>query len=121
MAPVGLTVWNTPSHCEVPDTITPFLAFSASEGMNISATGIVESTQEASLHDSLRAPTTETIIQELRPGVDLNDLREAYIFLSASISQAEGGYGSANAIGLGPDANSTVRILINGWETREVC
>ncbi|KAL0060931.1 hypothetical protein AAF712_012267 [Marasmius tenuissimus] len=108
-------VWKALSS-DIPNVIEPFLVFSDSARMNISATGVLDD-PEYSLNEALYAPTTETVIQELRPGFDRAELKKAFSFLSASIRDTEGGYGST--IGLGSDGTSTVRLVFNGWGTRE--
>ncbi|KAK1221807.1 hypothetical protein PQX77_015386 [Marasmius sp. AFHP31] len=108
-------VWKTLSS-ELPDVIEPFLMFSDSGRMNITATGVLDASKY-SLDESLYAPTTETVIQALRPDFNQDELEKAFSFLSVSIRGTEGGYGSA--MGLGSDGNSTVRLVVDGWATRE--
>ncbi|KAL0564847.1 hypothetical protein V5O48_017191 [Marasmius crinis-equi] len=108
-------LWSASADSEQFDITHPFLPFSTSDTqVNISTATVSNKT---SLHDALHSPITETIVQELVPGVDLNDLGQILNYLSGNIRITPGGY--ASTAGFDEEDGKTRVVVVNGWESVE--
>ncbi|KAL0059173.1 hypothetical protein AAF712_014096 [Marasmius tenuissimus] len=97
------------------DTAKPFLPFTTPpEQLAVST---VVPSNHASLSDSLYAPLTETIVQDLVPGTDLDVLSKGLESLGESIRSWSGGYGSA--YGFVQQEGKTKIVVVNGWENHD--
>ncbi|KAK1224931.1 hypothetical protein PQX77_012133 [Marasmius sp. AFHP31] len=94
------------------DTAEPFISFTSSPEQ-LSVSTIVPS-NHTFLYDAVHAPTTETIVQDLVPGADLDAISEAWRSLGESIRSWPGGYGST--FGFVQQEGKTKIVLINGWD-----
>ncbi|KAK1222018.1 hypothetical protein PQX77_015160 [Marasmius sp. AFHP31] len=101
---------NTPIN-----TAEPFLPFTSSP-KQLTVSTVVPS-NFTSLSDSLYAPLTETIVQDLVPGTDLDALSKGLESLGDSIRSWPGGYGSA--FGFVQQEGKTKIVVVNGWENHE--
>ncbi|KAL0060935.1 hypothetical protein AAF712_012271 [Marasmius tenuissimus] len=94
------------------DTAEAFFPFASSpEQLSVST---VVPNNHTSLYDAIHAPTTETIVQDLVPGADLDAISEAWTSLGESIKSWSGGYGST--FGFVQQEGKTQIVLINGWD-----
>ncbi|KAL0572945.1 hypothetical protein V5O48_009017 [Marasmius crinis-equi] len=106
-------LWNSPNGSSL-DVATLFLPFSATKTLNVSATAVLPNV--TSVYASLRAPVTETIIQDIIPGSDRDILEAVSAYLAVNIRFDENGYGSS----IGWELDGPRRIVLNGWATMTV-
>ncbi|KAK1230461.1 hypothetical protein PQX77_006447 [Marasmius sp. AFHP31] len=106
-------VLNTPV-----ETVEPFLPFTSSPEQLNSTTAVLDNT--TSLYDALYAPSTETLVQDVIPGADLDVISEAMKYLEISIRNASGGYGSAFGFAQKEEEGKTQVVVVNGWESFDV-
>ncbi|KAK1221806.1 hypothetical protein PQX77_015385 [Marasmius sp. AFHP31] len=103
-------LWHSPADSSL-DVAGPFLRFSTTGELNNSATAILPN--KTSVYEAFRAPVTETIIQNIVPGSDLELLEAVSAYLSVNIRFYKDGYGSS----IGWEYNGTRRIVLDGWAT----
>ncbi|KAJ8081415.1 hypothetical protein AAF712_012270 [Marasmius tenuissimus] len=103
-------VLNTPL-----ETVEPFLPFTSSPEQLSSTTAVLDNM--TSFYDALYAQSTETLIQDVVPGADLDVISEAMEYLEISIRNTSGGYGSAFGFSQKEEEGKTQVVVVNGWES----
>ncbi|KAL0567765.1 hypothetical protein V5O48_014229 [Marasmius crinis-equi] len=106
-------VWHSPEDSKM-DYTTPFLPYSTTGALNVSATGLLKN--ETDIYRSLNGPITETVIQTVQPGVDYDEFQAVSDALCASIW----GYSGATGCSIGYEYEGIRRVVLVGWTDREV-
>ncbi|KAL0564845.1 hypothetical protein V5O48_017189, partial [Marasmius crinis-equi] len=101
-------LWNSSNDSSL-DVASTFIPYSATKALNVSATAILPN--KTSVYAALRAPVTETIIQELNPGSDREVLEACSAYLAVNMRFYKDGYGSS----IGWEMNGPRRMVLNGW------
>ncbi|KAL0570006.1 hypothetical protein V5O48_011953 [Marasmius crinis-equi] len=105
-------VWHSPEDSKM-DFATPFLPFSTTGALNVSATGLLQN--ETTINNSLHAPITETIVQDVAPGVDLKEFQAVSDALCVKIW----GYSGATGCSIGYEYDGDRRVVLIGWQSKE--
>ncbi|KAL0567479.1 hypothetical protein V5O48_014514 [Marasmius crinis-equi] len=107
-------LWNNPDDSEHLNVTQPFIKFASSPHVNVSTATLNNKT---ALIESLRAPSTETVIEELVPEVNIDRFTSVLEEGGVKIRDSPEGYGSA--FGFIEDHGKRVLVFVNGWVSPE--